>query len=87
MASPLMPSSEKPFNNSLASSLIEDLSKLNTEETKKSEDLSENETHHSSEIDRFDYYAKFNNQKKLRESKISGHICEIEEKYNILQFC
>ena len=82
--SPLISQNEKHSDVSHTSSLLDEVSKLNTEETK---DLSDHEIHHStSGIDRFDFYSKYESQKKLQQSKLSGHIVELEDKYKLLHF-
>ena len=84
-SSPLISQNEKTYNVSHTSSLGDEVSKLNTEETKRSDDLSDHETHHSG-IDRYEFYSKYASQKKLLPSKLSGHIVELEEKYKLLHF-
>ena len=86
-SSPLISQNGKTYNVSHTSSLVDEVSKLNTEETKRSDDLSDHETHHSpSEIDRYEFYSKYSSQKKLLQSKLSGHIVELEDKYKLLHF-
>lgn len=84
LLSPLLP--DKTMIGSNTSSVMDDFSKLNTEETKRSEDLSDPEGH-PAHMDRFEYYAKFKNTKPLFDSKVSGHICQLEEKYKVHHFC